>query len=129
MPPPRILFERESGEGDFAPSGEAGSDIAYALASRAGGKGDGAPLIAATLNSGGNSGGFRTEPGEHLVSAPTDSDGVRDATGVSEGMDAYLLLPEGKDSPRYRALGNAVTVQVAEWIARRIADFDNRKIT
>jgi hypothetical protein len=29
-------------------------------------------------------------------------------------------LPEGLDSARYRALGNAVTVQVAEWIARRI---------
>lgn len=35
-------------------------------------KGDGSvqsgvPFIAATLNSGGNSGGFRTEPGEHLI--------------------------------------------------------------
>jgi DNA (cytosine-5)-methyltransferase 1 len=28
-------------------------------------------LVAATLNSGGNDGGFRTEPGEHLVIAPT----------------------------------------------------------
>lgn len=27
------------------------------------------PAIAATLNSGGNSGGFRTEPGEHLIAA------------------------------------------------------------
>lgn len=26
------------------------------------------------------------------------------------------------DSPRYRALGNAVTVSVAEWIGRRILD-------
>ena len=30
----------------------------------------GVPFVAATLNSGGNDGGFRTEPGEHLV-APT----------------------------------------------------------
>ncbi|MFH1740199.1 MAG: DNA (cytosine-5-)-methyltransferase [bacterium] len=30
-------------------------------------------------------------------------------------------LPQGLDSARYRALGNAVTVQVAEWIAMRIA--------
>jgi len=28
------------------------------------------------------------------------------------------------DSPRYRALGNAVTVQVAEWIGRRILEYD-----
>jgi len=99
--------------------------------------------LVATLNSGGNSGGFRTEPGEHLVtfsdprkgqlqageiiqrpdggilhldehvSSPPDSNGVRDFTG----------LPEGMDSARYRALGNAVTVNVAEWIARRISQY------
>lgn len=28
------------------------------------------------------------------------------------------------DSPRYRALGNAVTVQVAEWIGRRIIEYE-----
>jgi site-specific DNA-cytosine methylase len=37
---------------------------------------------------------------------------VRDFTG----------LPKGMDSARYRALGNAVTVSVAEWIARRIME-------
>ena len=42
--------------------------------------------------------------------AATDADGVRDFAG----------LPEGLDSARYRALGNAVTTQVAEWIGRRI---------
>lgn len=36
--------------------------------------GDG--LIAATLNSGGNSGGFRTEPGEHLVTHALSSEGA-----------------------------------------------------
>jgi site-specific DNA-cytosine methylase len=66
--------------------------------------------LAGTLNSGGNNGGFRTEPGEHLVGAPADSDRVRTFTG----------LPEGLDSARYRALGNAVTAKVAEWIGRRI---------
>lgn len=66
--------------------------------------------VASTLNSGGNDGGFRTEPGEHLVSASSDSNGVRD----------FASLPEGMDSARYRALGNAVTTSVAEWIARRI---------
>jgi DNA (cytosine-5)-methyltransferase 1 len=42
-----------------------------------------------------------------------------DAYGVRE----FAGLPEGLDSARYRALGNAVTVQVAEWIGRRLMDF------
>ena len=67
------------------------------------------PLVA-TLNSGGNDGGFSTEPGEHLVSSAADSHRVR----------SFARLPEGLDSARYRALGNAVTVQVAEWIGRRL---------
>jgi site-specific DNA-cytosine methylase len=51
--------------------------------------------VAATLNSGGNSGGFRTEPGEHL-------------------------LPLGLDSHRYRCCGNGVVSNVAEWIGRQL---------
>lgn len=46
--------------------------------------------------------------------APIDADRVRDFAG----------LPEGLDSARYRALGNAVTVQVAEWIGVRILKAD-----
>ena len=42
--------------------------------------------------------------------SPLDPDGVRDFAG----------LPKGLDSARYRALGNAWTTQVAEWIAQRI---------
>lgn len=115
--------------------------------------------LVATLNSGGNDGGFRTEPGEHIVAyalrndpggtgqghnttyaiaapltasygkqldssdtnggppnaiigAPADPDRVRD----------FAELPEGLDSARYRALGNAVTASVAEWIGRRIIE-------
>jgi site-specific DNA-cytosine methylase/intein/homing endonuclease len=36
--------------------------------------------------------------------------------------DGWTLLPDGNtpDSPRYRALGNAVAVPVAEWIGRRL---------
>jgi hypothetical protein len=36
----------------------------------------------------------------------------------------YPLLPIGLDSARYRALGNAVTVQVIEHIGRRIAAYE-----
>ena len=45
----------------------------------------------------------------YVRSAP-HPDGVRDFAG----------LPKGMDSPRYQALGDAVTVQVTEWIGRRI---------
>lgn len=53
-----------------------------------------------------------------------DTHGMRGATEVSEGMDSsrFEYLPKGLDSARYRALGNAVTVSVAEWIARRILE-------
>ena len=44
--------------------------------------------------------------------AAPDSNGVRDFTG----------LPKGLDSARYRALGNAVTTNVAFWIAERILE-------
>lgn len=120
--------------------------------------------IAATLNSGGNDGGFRTEPGEHLVIPPllaginrTGGDrppgmdvdtaaslqpttmGVRRLTplecerlqGFPDGWTCLCgagwqgsIYCECADSPRYRQLGNAVTVPVAEWIARRIADVE-----
>ena len=69
--------------------------------------------VAAALNSGGNNGGFRTEPGEHLVSSPSNSHGMRSFAG----------LPKGLDSARYRALGNAVTVPVIKWIGNRIVKF------
>lgn len=66
-------------------------------------------LVADTLNSGGNAGGFRTEPGAHLAfgnSGPEDN-----------------LLPLGLDSNRYRAIGNGVASPVAEWIGRRLAAY------
>ena len=155
--------------------------------------------IVATLNSGGNNGGFRTEPGEHLieVSRPLvqsmhkrhddDTDtpiptlsaslghyghssprgdgndplvafalradpggtgqghnttypgGVRRLTPLEcERLQGFpdgwtCLCGEGhrgssfctcSDSPRYRQLGNAVTVNVAEWIAQRVLEAD-----
>jgi len=229
-----VLFESESGEGNFASSDEAGTDVAYSLTARAGGVGGGrqglgnawntsyvptafnwqtgqeqeqfseeySPTlnvgqtpavfgvhanqrgelrtsglagsltgsrsgkqfegVFATLNSGGNDGGFRTEPGEHLVCASSgeraraltasmhkrhdeDTDtliaarvtGVRRLTPYEcELLQGFppgwtCLCGEGhrgsafcrcSDSPRYRALGNAVTVPVIQWIARRILE-------
>lgn len=52
------------------------------------GTGRGTPLVAATLNSGGNNGGFRTEPGEHLVATYSIQE-----RAVSENPDSG---PQGK---------------------------------
>ena len=51
---------------------------------------------------------------------PPDSPSDVGAEADSHGMRDAASLPKGLDSARYRALGNAVTVNVAEWIARRI---------
>ena len=144
----------------------------------------GGHLVAATLNSGGNNGGFRSEPGEHLVAVPLRAEGhdaSEDGTGrqnlipvyaftertrasgatlEAQADLAYALLNPGagartqsrniagsfgvrrltpvecerlqgfpdnwtagqSDSARYRQMGNAVAVPVAEWIGRRIME-------
>ena len=51
-----------------------------------------------------------------VLGAPPDADGVRAAAGLPRRLD------DTPDTPRYAALGDAVTVSVAEWIARRILE-------
>ena len=191
-----VLFEPQGRGGHPAPGLQAWQEVARTLTGGAAGtRSHGKPsgsneinlVVAATLNSGGNSGGFRTEPGEHLVvsqppclrssvvaatlTAPSSPryDGERETFIVSsldvrahtltaEGFDASedgtgrgtpltvspvgvrrltpvecerlqgfpdgWTAPDGvtspPDSPRYRALGNAVTVNVVQWILRRL---------
>ena len=155
MCPPEILFESEGGEGDIAEGGEAGEDVAYRLRERpshGGDKGDGGintvliygsskPGIAPTLrspdpNAPRGPDGKRRDggPGEKIPiiagffakatsrsgdGEEVDPDGVREAPGVSRRVD----YPDGS---RYKTLGNAVTVQVAEWIGRRILEYGER---
>lgn len=73
-------------------------------------------LIVASL-SGMGSGGPDDNDGQagRIVSSPTNSDGMRD----------FARLPKGLDSARYRALGNAVTANVAEWIGKRIVALES----
>ena len=52
-----------------------------------------------------------------LIGSPADPDGVRETTGTAGWLDACSRCPDGR---RYAALGDAVTVPVAEWIGRRI---------
>ncbi len=49
------------------------------------------------------------------VCSAIDAFGVRETSGLSKGLD----------SNRYRAIGNAVNVQVIEWIGRRIMEVEN----
>lgn len=111
-----ILFESQGGERNFAPSRKEGESITRSLAQ------------------GSVSSGYRYDPnGEELivVASLRHAVGVRRLTLVE--CERLQSFPDGwtclcdrtpcecPDSPRYRALGNAVTVNVAEWIGRRIA--------
>ncbi len=71
------------------------------------------------------SGGPAGDECQNLVSPPPDPDRVRTAPGVSGRVDdpvtcAYDPKPDG---PRYAQMGNAVTVNVAEWIGQRLREF------
>ncbi|HEY6363178.1 MAG TPA: DNA (cytosine-5-)-methyltransferase [Candidatus Binatia bacterium] len=55
---------------------------------------------------------------------PPDADRMRGPAGIPDWLDYHERCnPEGQDSRRYRALGNAVTVSVARWIAERIREY------
>lgn len=118
-------------------------------ASGAGDSYDNTPWVAETLNSGGNSGGFRTEPGAHLVThyrkstrahnaddweswEADDQTDTLDASGHQARTAAAVIggqpapsggLPLGLDSHRYRCCGNGVVSDVAEWIGLRLAAY------
>ena len=66
--------------------------------------------------SGKSTGNSRPIPSNLVVSAETDTDRVREATGVPGRVDS-------PDGPRYAALGDAVTVPVIKWIGRRILEW------
>ena len=95
--PPEILFEPESGGGHSPKGGKAGKEVAFSLRanpSRSGDKGDGGincTMIAQTLNSGGNDGGFRTEPGAHLIAHPLTSGGNDKRDTIRENYIASSL--------------------------------------
>lgn len=96
-------------------------------------------VVAATLNSGGNAGGFHTEPsvaGTLRSNPHNNSDAgtearmhIHTAIGVRRltptECERLQGFPDGwtdgaADTHRYRMLGNAVPVPVAEWIGRRL---------
>ena len=83
--PAEILFEPKGMSGDTPPRREAGKEAS----------GD----DVGCLNSGGNDGGFRTEPGEHLtVSLMTQPDGSSQGVGRGGPVVAHALRSEGADA-------------------------------
>ena len=61
----------------------------------------------------------RTESTHRLYRAPAHPDRMRAAPIVPRRVD-----DPPPDGPRYAAMGNAVTVNVAEWIGRRIVNYE-----
>jgi DNA (cytosine-5)-methyltransferase 1 len=91
------------------------------------GTGRGTPLVSQAVTSKWRkgSGGPAGDECQNLVSPPTDPDRVRTAPGIPGRVDdpvtcAYDPKPDG---PRYAQMGNAVTVNVAEWLGHRLKEF------
>jgi DNA (cytosine-5)-methyltransferase 1 len=61
-----------------------------------------------------------TGRGTPLVRATPDTNGVRAASGLPGRVD-----DPRPDGPRYAAMGNAVTVNVLEWIGHRIMSYED----
>jgi DNA (cytosine-5)-methyltransferase 1 len=124
---------RETSGGGLSQSLESQDDLSYALTNPGGGgRTNCGQILAPCLNSGGNDGGFRTEPGQHLVEeqagtvrrlTPTECERLQGfPVGWTIPRDKWTgwTLPKGLDSARYRALGNAATTNVIYWIVLRI---------
>jgi len=131
--PPEILFEPESSYRNPPKVREAGIEITPTL--RTNSRNNSNPqseaksiVLAYTASGQSNKPGWLSEKYPTLpatvqsetsniqygiIAPPLDSNGIREASRVSRRLDT----PDGS---RYRALGNAVTVPVIEWIGRRI---------
>lgn len=136
-----LVQQPVSFESRFARNGRGGpSEVVPPLKAQSGqiGKGDGAPLVAFDHCLQGSERTFIHRKDE-LAQMQTRPDSVAGNFGVRrltprecerlQGFpdDWTLYDAEGKvisDSARYRMLGNAVVVNVAEWIGRRIMEID-----
>lgn len=121
--PEEILFDSESGEGTFEKGESSQEKVKSQVA--------GCPerRVASTL----------IHPGKQYLSVMCTDNLVTDRQGVRRFTPAECELlqgfPEGwtnvgSDGVRYKALGNAVAVPVAEWIAKRlqkVLDKENKR--
>jgi len=152
-----ILLEREGGGWHPEAGGKAGETVAYSLDSSTGGDSGKeqqrtfvaertGPLsvTASRMPNAENAAGGHLVAGVHanqrgeLRTSPragslTGSTSGKQFEGVicpqvdPDGTREAPRLPRGMDSPRCRILGNAVTVNVAYWIGRRIVQADAQR--
>lgn len=121
--PPEILFEREGGEGSIETQQEAGGDIAHCLTQRTHKSGDPTTdtyVVTFDWQQGGNASETATQALSTtrtvgVATKKVNTNGMRKATGIPGRLDT-------PDSPRYKALGNAVAVPVVEWIGGRLLE-------
>ncbi len=125
-----VLLEPEGGGRDY-PKGRASGEESARESSggpRTSGSGPGLPNegIAGTLTKRYGKGVNTTfDDGAVALCPPPYADGVRTSPGLPGRVDdpvtcAYDPKPDG---PRYAQMGNAVTVNVAEWIGHRLREF------
>jgi DNA (cytosine-5)-methyltransferase 1 len=131
--PAAVLFEQESGcrnspacraswgepnEGDVCGTLVAGGNRGYRIGAEDARDGH---LVGALLSR--DAKGISSTIDGKLVTHPAiDTARMGAAAGVSRSLDLCAIDEKGSDSPRYRGLGNAATVNVVEWIFRRIAE-------
>ena len=85
------------------------------------------PLIAHTLRGEGfDASEDGTGRGTPLVSASADANGMRASAELPRRLDDPVSDPP-PDGPRYAAMGNAVTVNVAHWIGLRIINHNREE--
>ncbi len=105
-----VLFEPSCVSGDTRPSRETGQNVASAL-------------TASALGGGGPD--DNTAQARHLIPETVVGSRVRKLTPLEcerlQGFPDHWTAGQA-DTHRYRQLGNAVTVPVAEWIANRITE-------
>lgn len=89
-------------------------------------------IVSGTLRSNGRN---NSNPGTHAASlvAATDADREGEAPGLPGRLDPSLWpaacpVEARPDSPREAQTGNAVTVQVAEWIGRRMMTYEGGEL-
>lgn len=143
----KVLFEPESCCGDSPPRSKAGAAVGPLLGSGAGTARPGginaesdylvwAPETAYTLaaGAGGSKFGSGRDGADTFVVQLLLEVGVRrlmpiEAERLQGFPDNFTAVDGLSDSARYRMLGNAAAVPVAEWIGRRMADVDTSIIT
>jgi DNA (cytosine-5)-methyltransferase 1 len=123
--PAKVLFEREGVPGDIAAGAETGQEVAKRVGGGASGYSGAAdqqtyiPEGARSLR--GQSQGYGIDRETYVSGTTPDPDRVRASSRVPRRVDAQSCCSDG---PRYAALGDAVTVNVTEWLACRIAEVE-----